>query len=117
MKTLEYPMNATKISETESDFIMGPIREFGLPKAEACSKFPWTLLYGSKICQGIELMLRYYAHKLEHIAICIYEGERHIITCELIRASLEQLKLKVGKPERAYEQESRRSRPSRPTVG
>ena len=40
MKTLEYPMLATTITEEEWDFIMRPIRKSGLPKIEVASNFP-----------------------------------------------------------------------------
>ena len=48
----------------------------------------------------------YYNQELSHIATCLYEGERSTITGELIRASLEQLRVEIGLPGYLLQQDS-----------
>ena len=105
MKTLEYPMMATTITEREWDFIMQPIREAGLPKIEVTSKFPKILMYGPKAFQGLGIMHPYLHQELMHLAACIHEGKRETITGELIRASTEQIQLELGLPGHIFEKD------------
>ena len=105
MKTLEYPMIATTITEKEWDFIMRPIRQSGLPKVEISRNFPKTVLYGPKMYQGLGILHPYYNQQLQHIEVCIHEGDRDTITGELIRASLEQLQVEIGLPGNLFDQD------------
>ncbi len=98
MKTLEYPMLATTITEDEWDFIMRPIRQSGLPKIQLASNFPRKVLYGPKKFQGMGIMHPFYTQELSHLALCLHEGESDTITGELLRASMEQLQLELGTP-------------------
>jgi ribonuclease HI len=98
MKTLEYPMLATTITEKEWDFIMSPIRKSGLPKIQVASNFPSKVLYGPKKFQGMGIMHPFYTQEMSHLALCLYEGENQTITGELLRASMEQLLLELGTP-------------------
>jgi hypothetical protein len=56
MKTLEYPMLATTITEASWDFIMSPIRKSGLPK-QVSSNFPGKVLYEPRKIQGMGIMV------------------------------------------------------------
>lgn len=105
MKTLEYPMLATTITEKEWDFIMRPIREAGLPKVQVSSKYPKRLMYGPKEFQGLGIMHPFLHQELMHVAACIHEGERETITGELIRAGLEQMQLETGLPGYLFSQD------------
>ena len=105
MKTLEYPMLATTITEKEWDFIMRPIRDAGLPKVQVSSKYPKTLMYGPKEFQGLGIMHPFLHQELMHVAACIHEGERETITGELIRAGLEQMQLETGLPGYLFSQD------------
>jgi hypothetical protein len=98
MKTLEYPMLATTITESEWDFIMQPIRKSGLPKIELARNFPSKVLYGPKKFQGMGIMHPFYSQEMSHLALCLHEGESATITGELLRASMEQLQLELGLP-------------------
>jgi hypothetical protein len=99
MKTLEYPM----IMEKEWAFIMQPIRKSGLPKIEVASHFPSKVIYGPKKFQGMGIMHPLYSQEMAHIALCLYEGKSPTITGELLRASMEQLQLKLGNPGRVLQ--------------
>ena len=98
MKTLEYPMMATTITEKEWDFIMSPIRKQGLPKMEVSSNFPSKVLYGPTKFQGMGIMHPFYTQEMSHLALCLSEGESQTITGELLRASMEQMLLEIGTP-------------------
>jgi hypothetical protein len=45
MKTLQYPMAATTISEKEWEHIMAPVLKAGLPRAGIARTFPRDVLY------------------------------------------------------------------------
>jgi hypothetical protein len=96
MKSLEYPMMATTMSKQEWNFILRPILLSGLPKCGVARTFPREVVHGPLEFQGLNV---YHPHTLQgivHIQTCLQQGVRQSITGDLLRASIEQLKLELG---------------------
>jgi hypothetical protein len=74
LKTLEYPMTATTISETEWEGIMVPLLKAGLPRAGISSKFPRDILYGPTTIQGFGVFHLWYHHQLKHLIVLLPSG-------------------------------------------
>ena len=68
MKTLEYPMTATTINETDWEHIMVPLLKVGLPRAGMSQKFPHDILFGPTTVQGFGVFHPWYHQQLMHLS-------------------------------------------------
>ena len=96
MKTLEYPMTATTISEAEWESIMVPLLQTGLPCAGISSKFPRDVLYGPSTFQGFGVIHPWYHQQLTHLIVLMEHTQQNTITGQLLTTSFEQLRLEIG---------------------
>ena len=55
MKTLEYPLMATTLTEEDSGAIMWPLLQAALPKCRVQKRFPRKVMFGTKRSQGIDI--------------------------------------------------------------
>jgi hypothetical protein len=98
MKTMEYPMASTTMTETEWNTIMTPILMSGLPRAGMDRRFPHAVLYGPTCLQGFGILHPWYHQEITHLLVCLKQTTLGGITGSLISASLEQLRLEIGLP-------------------
>jgi hypothetical protein len=96
MKTLEYPMMATTISEYEWGQIMIPLLKMGLPRAGISSKFPRDVLFGPTSLQGFGIMHPWYHQQLIHITALLEHTQQQTMTGQLLTTSYEQQRLEMG---------------------
>jgi hypothetical protein len=96
MKTLEYLMTATTISEAEWEDIMKPLLKAGLPRAGISSKFPWDVLYGPTTVQGFGVFHPWYHQQLKHLIVLLEHTQQQTMTGQLLTTSFEQLRLETG---------------------
>jgi hypothetical protein len=96
MKTLEYPMPATTISEQDWEHIFKPIRKIGLPKAGFARNLPGTVLFGPAKFQGLSVMHPWYNQELTHLITACRETYSQSSTGRLLNATGEQLRLEMG---------------------
>jgi hypothetical protein len=96
MKTLEYPMTATTISEKDWEDIMVPLLAAGLPRAGIASKFPRDVLFGPTTAQGFGVMHPWYHQQLLHIIALLEHTQQQTMTGQLLSTSYEQLRLEMG---------------------
>ena len=90
-KTLEYPMEAINLTESEWDYIMQPILTATLPKSGIVRTYPRTLLYASRSFSGLGILHPYIHQQLKHIHTCMEQTITASITNNLIRSNTEQL--------------------------
>jgi len=82
---------------TQCDAIMTPILQAGLPCSGMVRTFPRTLVYGTIQYQGLGVPNLYTSQGIAHIdRILKYSHIGDDTTGQLIRASMEQLKLEIG---------------------
>jgi hypothetical protein len=74
LKTLQYPLAATKFTEKQCTAIMAPVLEAGLPTSGICRTFPRDLVYGPLKYQGLALPNLYTVHGIEHILTVVKFG-------------------------------------------
>jgi hypothetical protein len=98
MKTLQYLMAATTISEKEWEHIMVPVLKAGLPRAGIARTFPRDVLYGPPSAQGLGILHPWYHQELIHLITLIEHTQKRTMTGQFILASFEQLRLEIGIP-------------------
>jgi hypothetical protein len=97
LRTLHYPLPATTLTLIQCDAIMTPILQAGLPWSGIARTFPRGLVYGPIEYQGLGIPNLYISQGISHIErILKYSHLDDDITGQLIRASVEQLKLEIG---------------------
>ena len=96
LEKLEYPLLALTLTEGECDFIMAPILQSGLPRAGLCRNIPRALLYGRKEHQGLGLNTLYTTMGIKQIQVLLDNVCENIVTGDLIRVSMETLKIEMG---------------------
>ena len=96
MKKNEYPLIALTLAEKECNHIMAPILESGLPKSGICRNTPRALIYGHKKHQGFVLHKLHTTMGINQIQELLDNVWKKTITGDLIRVSLESLKLELG---------------------
>jgi hypothetical protein len=97
MKTLEYPMIARTMDKAQWDFIMAPLLTAALPRMGYVRKLPHDLVYAP--LEGCSLGVFHPWHNqhfLSQLKVVLQETTLPSITGDLIRASLEQLRLEIG---------------------
>jgi hypothetical protein len=83
LKTLEYPMVATTISEKLWEYIMAPILQAGLPRLGIARNFPRDILFGPKSLQGFGIFHPWYRQELMHLITGIQQSSFQSISGEL----------------------------------
>jgi hypothetical protein len=98
MKTMEYPMATTTMTEKEWITIMAPIYQAALPRSGMDRRFPHAILYGPKSLQGFGIMSPWFNQEITHLLVCLKQTLLGDITGSLVSASMEQLRLELGLP-------------------
>ncbi len=97
VSTLHHPLPATTMSLKQCAAIMTPTLQAGLPCSGIVRTFPRALEYGPIEYQGLGIPNLYTSQGISHIErIPKYSCLDVDITGQLIRASVEQLKLEIG---------------------
>jgi hypothetical protein len=95
--TLHYPLPATTLTLKQCDAIMTPILQAGMPSSGIVRTFPHALVYGSIEYQGLGVPNLFTSQGISPIErILKYSHLEDDMTGQLIRVSVEQLKLEIG---------------------
>jgi hypothetical protein len=96
LKTMEYPMATTTMSEKDWNYIMAPILLASLPRSGLDRTFPCDVLFGPVTLQGFGIMHPWYNQEITHLLVGMKQTTLGGITGSLISAMMEQLRLEVG---------------------
>ena len=96
MKSLEYPLLATTLTEQECSYIMAPILEGGLPLSGICRNFSRAVVYGPIKHLGLGLHNLYTTQGIRQIQAILNHVWRKTDTGKLIQITLEYAKLEIG---------------------
>jgi hypothetical protein len=96
LKTLEYPMAATTITEKQWNYIMSPILQAGLPRSGLDRHFPCDILYGPKRLQGFGILHPWFHQEIIHLLVCLKQTSLGGFTGRQISASVKQMCLEAG---------------------
>jgi hypothetical protein len=96
MKTLEYPMVATTLTEDEWNKVMSPLLAAALPTSGINRKYPFVIVYSPLKFQGLGIIHPFYRQEINHLSSILQETSMPSITGDLLRANMEQLRLEVG---------------------
>ena len=98
LKTLEYPLTATTLTEKECSEIMKPILKVGLSHSGIMNSLPRDLVYAPIKYQGLGLPDLYVIQGITHIQKILKFCHSKAITGTLLRCSMEELKVELGLP-------------------
>lgn len=98
LKTLEYPLLATTLSDKECDAILRPVLRAALPSSGLVFSFPRSILYGTTKAGGLGLRNLATTQGIQHVTACLSHGHTMTLTGRLIRANIEMAKLVAGFP-------------------
>ena len=98
LKTLEYPLTATTLTEKECGEIMKPILKAGLSHSGIVSTLPRDLVFSPIKYQGLGLPDLYVTQGITHIQQILKFCRSQAITGTLLRCSMEELKVELGLP-------------------
>jgi hypothetical protein len=96
LKTLQYPLPALTLTETECNKIIRPVLDAGLNKSSICKTFPKAVIHGPKEEGGLDITHLYTFQgisKLEFVQDHLGSGD---MSDELLQTSIEVAKVKIG---------------------
>ena len=96
MKAFEYPMAATQLDESMWTAILCPTLQAALRKAGISMNFPRGVLFAPALFQGHQLQHPYFTQGISHITTLLQEYIRNSQTGQLLRLTVECLRLELG---------------------
>jgi hypothetical protein len=98
MKTLEYPLMATSLSQDQCDAIMQPILNAGLPALGFNRRMTSAVVFGPRRYQGVGIPDLWSLQGVLKLWIAIAHGDAPTITGCSLRAVLSLHTIKLGLP-------------------
>jgi hypothetical protein len=105
LKKLEYALPALSLTEIQCKAIMAPVLKAALPKSGYNRNFPRELIYGHISHLGGGIHHLFSSQIIEQALIVIRHGPRESFTRELLRGTMETLKLELGLPGKIFDQD------------
>ena len=96
MKSIEYPLPATSLSEKQLSSIMWQILQHYLPKSGINRYIPRDVLYAPLTYQGLGVQNPFIIQGCKHIHDMVEHLHKNSITGQLIATSLEHLRIEMG---------------------
>ena len=96
IRSLEYPLVATTLTEIETEKIFAPIRQAALPQCGIVRTFPKAITHAPLKHQGLDITSLHTSQYVQHIMTLLKFGGTNTVTGKLIAQSLELLKLEIG---------------------
>ena len=96
MKTLEYPLPSTTLTPKQCQQILWPALQIALPMSKIQRRIPRTLLHSPISTMGMGLPSLYLTQLYSHIMVLLRHGHTPTTTGQLLRASMELLRLELG---------------------
>ena len=96
LKSLEYPLPALTLSETECTSIMWPVLKQFLPKSGINRTIKRDVLYGPSSAQGLQITNLYLSQGISHISDILEHRWKNTVTGSFITTCLELMKLELG---------------------
>jgi hypothetical protein len=96
MKTMEYPLTAVTISESQWNSLMAPVIKTVLQKTGFAATFPRDVFFGPVKYQGFGCRHPFYHQEALHILTFVNEIYSKTQTGQLLLVSLEELIWELG---------------------
>jgi len=96
MKTLEYPLMATTLTEEDPGAIMWPLLQAALPKCRVQKRFPRKVMFGTKQSQGIDIPSITVTQTVQHIQAIIKHGHQSSPSHDLHLHNMEAIQCHMG---------------------
>ena len=98
MKTLEYPLQATSLSQEQCDAIMQPILDAGLPALGFNRRMTSAVVFGPRRYQGIGIPELWVLQGILKLKLAVTHGDAPTITGCSLRAVLSLHTIELGLP-------------------
>ena len=96
VKSIEYPLAATSLSNQECTSVMDQILKAALPRANIVHNFARAVLYGPTQYQGLGLHDPFISQGIRHIKDIVEQQWKDTISGRLIRMNIEATQLEIG---------------------
>ena len=97
LKSIQYPLPATTLTEERCASIMKPLLKVGLPSSGIVRTIPRALVFGPKYYQGLGCPCLFTHQQADHVErLMKYCMAEENMTGQLIRQSVEASKLEIG---------------------
>jgi hypothetical protein len=96
LKTLEYPLPALTLTETECNQIIRPVLDAGLNKAAICKTFPKAVIHGPREEGGLNIPNLYTSQGISRIELLQDHLGMNDMMDELLQTSIEAAKVEIG---------------------
>ena len=96
LRSLEYPLAALSLTESQCDRLMAIVKSVALPKSGLVRSFPKHVLHAPLSHLGLDIPNLYTTQIGAHLQIMVQHGERDTLTGQLLRGSIQALTLEVG---------------------
>jgi hypothetical protein len=91
LRSLDYPLMATTLSEEECRKIISPVLLVALPRSKVQRRMPRQLVHGPLSRQGLAVSSLFTNQLIQHLQACLRHGGRNTITGQLLQSSGENL--------------------------
>ena len=96
IKSLEYPLAATTLSQSELRHIVSPAINSGLHCSGFGKHFPRSILYAPYSAQGMALPNLFHTQSIRHVKDIVDQTWRHTPSSKFLLCNLESVKLEAG---------------------
>ena len=96
VKSIEYPLAATSLTQQECISIMDPVLKAALPRANIVQNFARAVLYGPVQYQGMGLHDPYISQGIRHIKDIVDQQWKKTMSGNIITTSIEAAQLEAG---------------------
>ena len=89
LKTIEYPMEATRLTKLQWEKVIAPLLSISLQKLGISQKFPRVMVYTAKQYHGLGILYPWYHQQFKHFQTLIREiaNNTHTMTLRRVRSS------------------------------
>jgi len=96
LRTLSYPLPATRFSKIQCEAIMAPLLRYCLPALGICRNFPRKLVYSTYDYMGLYIQHLHTLQEIARLKDIIFHTFNETLTGKLYLSSLELLLLELG---------------------
>ena len=107
-KTLEYPLPVTCLTRAQCTSIMAPVLDTALPGVGISRKFNRKYIHGPPECYGLSITSLYVYQGASHVDMLTSHWKEKSTTGELLRGTIECLKVELGLPSNPLQYEYER---------
>jgi hypothetical protein len=96
MRTLSYPLPATRLTRRQCEAIMAPLLQYCLPAMGICRNFPRKLVFSTLEYMGLDIKHLFIVQEIIRVKDIIFHTFNNTLTGKLYRNSMELFFIELG---------------------